>query len=196
MSFLLPFEILTFSGWKQPNELREQADMVMCYNKDRGFEYQIVRQVLVYSSNFSFLMYNNSIFSLAVCEGKSVYLNEAFGSAQQPSFRDKCTVVESLGSGYTPDPVLECKGTVADVEELQLLALREGQMAVVAHGEPGQACFQTTNSPFVALGPVDHGVSSACSAVAVSCYEHEATHFVARLAALDESGYKTSCVVI
>ena len=194
MSFLLPFEILTFSGWKQPNELREQADMVLCYNKARGFEYQIVRQVLVYSSNFAFFMYNNSNFSLAVCEGKAVYLNEAYGSAQRPSFRDKCTVVET--EEYNPDPILEFKGTVADAEELQLLALKEGQQATLSHDEDGQACFQTTNSPFVKLGPVDHGVSSASNAVTVSCYENESTHFVARLAALDESGYKTSCVVI
>ena len=194
MSFLLPFEILTFSGWKQPTELREQADMVLCYNKARGFEYQIVRQVLVYSSNFSFFMYNNSIFSLAVCEGKHVYLNEDFGLTQEPSFRDKCKVVES--EEYTPDPILQYKGTVADAENLQLLALKEGQQATLAYGEPGQACFQTTNSPFFSLGPVDYSVSSASSAVAVSCYENEATHFIARLAALDESGYKTSCVVI
>ena len=194
MSCLLPFQVLTFSGWKQPDELREQADMVLCYNKARGFEYQIVRQVLVYSSNFTFFMYNNSVFSLAVCEGKAVHLNEAYGRAQEPSFRNKCTVVET--EEYNPDPILEYKGTVADAEELQMLALREGQPAVVAHGEPGQARFRTLDSPFVALGPVDHAVSSASSAVAVSCYENEATHFVARLAALDESGYKTSCVVI
>ena len=169
--------------------------MVLCYNKARGFEYQIVRQVLVYSSNFTFFMYNNSVFSLAVCEGKAVHLNEAYGRAQEPSFRNKCTVVET--EEYNPDPILEYKGTVADAEELQMLALREGQPAVVAHGEPGQARFRTLNSPFCcarACGPWPF--SSASSAVAVSCYENEATHFVARLAALDESGYKTSCVVI
>lgn len=191
MSFLLPFEVQTDRGWKQAGELKE-GDMLLCFEQEQGLVHKTVRQCLIYDSNFMFTEFSNGPFRIAVCDGAplSPFFYHSMPCPEDSVLSQRCQPEELPGGEYDPDPDMACVGNLLDLDGLHMEAVSRGVHAVIEHRE--KPVFRLKEMPFVPLGPAD---KTGRAAIAISCDEKKGTHFVVRLAGLEEC-YKTFALIV
>ena len=192
MSILLPFEVLTTTGWKAADALVKE-EMVACIHRKRGLEYRKIQQILLYASNFLFTPYSNGTFSISICEGHTppVPFPEKTQAEMVSHFLQACQPVES--EAYDPDPPVYFSGSKEKVEALQIQAITEGISATVEHLAEDKVRIQTLRD--VEFWPMHPFWAGEHTAVAISCYKTEPTHLILRVATLAEC-YKTMCLIV
>ena len=191
MSYLLPFEVNTATGWKQASLLKE-GERVLCLDKNRGLEHKEVRQCIKYYSNFAFTDYSNGPFHLGVCEGTvlSPFFHQSMPCPEMTSLATKCK--EESSDSYNPEPDLVYASSDAfELEGMQMEAVARGVHAIVEHSLP-KAVIRLREMPFLPIAAADNRSNQA---IAISCDEKESTHLIIRLAALEDC-YKTFSLII
>lgn len=191
MSYLLPFEVNTDTGWKQASLLTE-GDRVLCLDRERGLEHKEVRQCIKYYSNFIFTDYSNGPFHIGVCEGTTLspFFQQSMPCPKHSTLALKC--FEESSDSYEPEPDLIYASTDSiELDGLQMEAVSRGVHAIVEHALP-TGRIRLREMPFFSVGPADNRNNQA---IAISCDEKESTHLVIRLAALEEC-YKTFSIII
>ena len=191
MSYLLPFEVNTDTGWKQASLIKE-GDRVLCLDRRRGLEHKEVRQCIKYYSKFIFTDYSNGPFHIGVCEGTTLspFFQQSMPCPDNSVLTLKCT--EESSDSYEPEPDLIYASTdLTDLEGLQMEAIARGVHATVEHSFP-EGKIRIREMPFVPAGIAD---SSSSMAISVSCDDNAETHLVIRLATLEEC-YKTFALIV
>ena len=191
MSFLLPFEVQTETGWKQAEGLKE-GDSVMCLEEGYGLAYKKIRQCLIYNSKFTFTEFSNGPFRFGVCEGVPIspFFLSSMPCPEVSTLALECKPEELQDGEYNPDPDLVFQGSLSKIDSLQIEAVSKGVHAVVEHWQEPK--FRLTEMPFSPWGMAD---SFGRKAIALSCYENKPTHLLVRLAALEEC-YKTFALIV